>query len=111
MDLSNRLPKIYEKKSAEDENSPNLVREEFTDLSDAEFVRLKDILDRYYRSIENRKVTDSTINYEHEIVLNDNIPVASKPRLLPHTYEEEIDTQILQLLKDNIIKPSHMQAQ
>ena len=68
---------------------------------------MKDILDRYYRSIENRNVTDSTINYEHQIVLKDNISVASKPRLLPPTYEEEIDTQIRQLLKADIIKPSH----
>ena len=68
--------------------------------------RLKDVLIKYYDAIKEKRVPDNTINYEHEIRLTDAIPVNSKPRMLPRTFEINVNKQIDELLRDGVVDVS-----
>jgi hypothetical protein len=65
------------------EKIPYFDEKDTQELSEDEQVQLKKITMDYYKAIEGKHVSGNLINYEHEIRLQDNIPVTCKPRLLP----------------------------
>ena len=43
---------------------------------------------------------------EHKIITDNSLPVYQKPRCIPTAWEHEVDTQVREMLKSNIIRPS-----
>jgi len=44
---------------------------------------------------------------EHRIITNDALPVYHKPRRIPVAWEKEVDDQVLEMLQNDIIRPSY----
>ena len=43
---------------------------------------------------------------EHRIITTDALPVKNKPRRFPKAWEPEVDQQIIEMLENDIIRPS-----
>ena len=83
--------------------SYELENEKFDQLHLNEFEQnsISRIIKEYKEKV--KPLNKSKIPYEHELVLNDNTPVASKARVLPHSYETEVNKQIEDLLDKGVI--------
>ena len=55
---------------------------------------------------ENPKKTKRTVLMKHKIVKGDALPVRKKSRRVPVAWEDEVNSQVKQMLKHNIIRPS-----
>ena len=55
----------------------------------------------------NRKCPKRTQNLQHRIITNDTLPVYHKPRRIPFAWEQDIDTQVSEMLSNGIIHPSY----
>ena len=43
---------------------------------------------------------------EHQIITGDSLPVRQKTRRIPDAWKEEVNAQIQEMLKNDIIRPS-----
>lgn len=64
---------------------------------------LKEYEELFYK--EGDKLT-STHEIQHEIVTTTNNPIYSKIYTYPRIHEQEVETQIKEMLEQNIVKPS-----
>ena len=87
-----------------EESKTNLERS-IEHLNDHDSEKLKHIVQKHTNSVST-PVNKSNIPYEHSIDLEDDIPVVSKHRIIPHAYHDEIYNQIDKLLQDRIIESS-----
>ena len=80
---------------------------ERSDLSTGQKAKFKAIVGNYVKNVgKNNK---SKIQYEHEIKLRDDEPVAVHARRLPYSQRKEIDSQIEALLEKGYIEKSNSQ--
>ena len=77
-------------------------------LSPEERDRIKSLLTDYKEVFaRNPKSPKRTQILEHRIITNDALPVYHKPRWVPATWEQDIDTQVSEMLSNGIIRPSY----
>ena len=77
-------------------------------LSPEESDRIKSLLTDYKEVFaRNPKSPKRTQILEHRIITNDALPVYHKPRRVPVTWEQDIDTQVSEMLSNGIIRPSY----
>ena len=88
--------------------SHELENEKFDLLHLNEFEQnsLSRIIKEYNEKVKLTLLNKSKIPYEHELVIKANIPVSSKARVLPHSYETEVNKQIEDLLDKGVIEIS-----
>ena len=76
------------------------------DLARDEKVKLIKIFSDYEQAMDKIDKSSSQIQYEHEIKLRDDVPVAFPPRRLAYSQREEVDRQIKDLLDRGYIEES-----
>ena len=75
-------------------------------LNNDEENKLENILIDYDKSVNTTPVSKSKIPYKQEINLNDDVPVATQPRVIPYLKKQQIYEKIQQMLNDEIIQSS-----
>ncbi len=77
------------------------------DISDNERDQLKALISKYGEVFaSNPKKPTPVRNMTHRIITNDAQPVRKKPYRIPHAWNEEVSTQVQQMLDNGIIRPS-----
>eukprot|EP00794_Sanderia_malayensis_P019311 gene19311-21235_t len=78
-------------------------------LSVEERDRLSSLIDRYEDIFAtNPKRPQRNTVLEHKIITNISLPVYQKPRHIPAAWENEVDTQVHEMLDNDIIRPSEL---
>ena len=78
-------------------------------LSPAERDRIKSLLTDYKEAFaRNLKCSERTQILEHRIITNDALPAYHKPKRVPVAWEQDVDSQVSEMLSNGIIRPSHL---
>ncbi len=78
-----------------------------SNLSEAEQIQLTRLISKYDNifAVDPRKPTPVT-TMEHRIITDDSQPIRRKPYRIPYALNGEVNTQIQQMLDNDIIRPS-----
>jgi transposase InsO family protein len=69
--------------------------------------KVKSLIEKYQDIFaKNPKKPTRTTTMEHRIDTGDALPVKFRPRRIPHAHEEEVDRQIVEMIRNDIIRPS-----
>ena len=78
-----------------------------THLSEEEKTKLMSLMSSYQDIFaQNPKRPEGNKIIEHKIVTDDSMPIYQKPRRVPAAWEPEINSQIFDMLDNDIIRPS-----
>ena len=76
-------------------------------LSDGQKRQIKELVAEYKDIFaENPKNPKRTVLMKHKIITGDALPARAKARRVPVAWEKEVDKQVEQMLKHDIIRPS-----
>lgn len=98
--------------SIDQENSPQLFQHLEgvvigKNLSDVQQKKVSELIEKYHDVFaSNPKKPSRTTSMEHRIDTGDALPVKYKQRRVPVAFEEEVDRQVDEMLRNDIIRPS-----
>ena len=75
-------------------------------LNDEENKEIKKLVIQFKDTFSEEETLSFTHNIKHQIITNDEIPIKSKIYRYPYIHKDEIQRQILEMLKNGVIAPS-----